>query len=101
MNNAVENVYLYNQPFSGAYQELCKRAFPSMESGAESNDFTHFVSVESLSDDEYNVFLIECEADAKIIYGMNPDLASIREVVLKRGEFQSVVRDTLKRSGVT
>jgi hypothetical protein len=77
MSNPVEDCHLFNCSAKVAYHELYKRAFPSMDSDGASNDFTHFVSVESLSDDEHNVFLVECEAKAKMIYGFNEDSSSI------------------------
>ncbi|MCP2087419.1 UNVERIFIED_ORG: hypothetical protein J2Y81_003436 [Paraburkholderia sediminicola] len=98
MSNAVEDVRLFNCPISAAYDDLCERAFPSIDSDVASNDVTHLVSVESLSDDEHNVFLIECGAQAKLIYGFNGDSSSVHEVALVRGEFQSVVHDLLTHS---
>jgi Immunity protein 42 len=80
VNNAVEDMDLFNRLVNSAYHELCKRAFPPMDSDAQNNDFIHFVSVESLSDDEHNVFLVECAAQAKLIYGFNQDPSSIYEV---------------------
>jgi hypothetical protein len=100
MSNSVEDDRLFNLPISDAYQELCSRAFPSMDSDAEHNDFTHLVSAESLSDEGCYVFLVESLGQAKLIYGFNQDPSSIGEVVLKRGEFQSVVADAIAQSKI-
>ena len=69
------------------------QSFPSMDSSAERSDYTHLVSVGSLLDEGHNVFLVESGAKAKLIYGLNNDLSHVREVVIKRGEFQAVVTD--------
>jgi hypothetical protein len=99
MNNAVEDIDLFIRSTIDAYIELCKRAFPPMDSDAESSDFTHFVSAESLSDDEHNVFLVELAEQAKLIYGFDQDSSSIYEVVLRRGEFQEAVRAAIEKFG--
>lgn len=99
LSNAVEDVDLFNSSVDSAYYELCKRAFPPMDSEVESNDFTHLASVESLLDDGHNVFLVECAAQAKLIYGFNQDPSSIYEVALVRGEFQEVVREAIQKFG--
>ncbi|HHY6927008.1 Imm42 family immunity protein [Burkholderia ambifaria] len=95
MKNSVEDVDLFHRSPADAYRELCARAFPSLDSDAESNDFTHLVSAESLSDEGNYVFLIECAESAKLIYGFKEDENSIGEIVLGCGEFQSVIRDVL------
>jgi hypothetical protein len=97
MKNSVEDADLFHRSPQDAYRELCTRAFPSMDSNAESNDFNHFVSSESLSDDENYVFLIEYAQLAKLVYGFKENSNEIGEVILARGEFQSVVRDILKK----
>ncbi|NML97402.1 hypothetical protein HHL24_05480 [Paraburkholderia sp. RP-4-7] len=97
MKNSVEDADLFHRPPSDAYRELCERAFPSMDSAAESSDFTHLVSAESLSDEGHYVFLIEDEKMAKLIYGFKENSREIGEVVLACGEFQSVVRDALAK----
>jgi hypothetical protein len=99
MKNAVEDIDLFNLPVGVAYQELCKRAFPSTDSSVENSDFSYFVSVESLSDDGHNVFLIECETHAKLIYGFNNDPESLCEITLRRGEFQEVAREAVAKFG--
>jgi len=99
MSNAVEDIDLFNRSASDAYNELCQRAFPPADSDAESSDFTHFVSIESLSDDEHNVFLVECAAQAKLIYGFDQDPSSIYEVALRRGEFQETARAIIEKFG--
>jgi len=90
---SVEDARLFNLPCIEAYVELCALAFPSMDSSAERSDYTHLVSVGSLLDEGHNVFLVESGAKAKLIYGLNNDLSHVREVVIKRGEFQAVVTD--------
>lgn len=97
MQNSVEDESLFHLSPQDAYRELCGRAFPLLDSGAESNDFTHLVSAESLSDEGYYVFLIECAESARLIYGLNENSSEVNEVRLARGEFQSVVRDVLAK----
>ncbi|MBR8456641.1 immunity 42 family protein [Burkholderia dolosa] len=98
MRNTVEDADLFHISPEDAYRELCNRAFPSMDSDAESNDFTHLVSAESLSDEGYYIFLVEYDESAKLIYGFKENSREAGEVVLVRGEFQSVVRDVLAKS---
>ncbi len=96
-NNDVENERVFDLPTKDAFSELCARAFPPMDGGAEHSDFTHLVSTESLSDDGHYFFLVESGNRAKLIYGLGDDLSSVFEVILMRGEFQSVVLDAVNR----
>lgn len=98
MSNAVEDVTLFNLAPIDAYRTLCERAFPSIDSEAETNDFSHLVSAESLSDEGHYVFLVEGSGQAKLIYGFKDEPQSAYEVVVGLGEFQSVVRDVLGKS---
>jgi hypothetical protein len=93
IENGVQDGRLFGLPPVEAYSELCALAFPSMDSDVDYSDYTHLVSVGSLLDEGHNVFLIESGDQAKLIYGFNDDLSRVREVVLKRGEFQAVVAD--------
>lgn len=93
MNRAFEDQKLFHLPQDEAYRELHRLAFPSIDSDAEANDFTHLVSAESLSDDGHYFFLIESEEKAKLIYGYKEKLDGILSVILSRGEFQSTVKD--------
>ncbi|WP_322071666.1 immunity 42 family protein [Paraburkholderia bannensis] len=98
MSNAVEDGLLLNLASIDAYRTLCERAFPSIDSEADTNDFSHLVSAESLSDEGHYVFLVEGSGQAKLIYGFKDDLQSVYEIVVGLGEFQSVVRDVLGKS---
>ena len=91
LSNSVEDTRLFGLPHVEAYAELCRRAFPSMDSSATDSDYKHLVSVGSLLDEGHNVFLVESGDQAKLIYGFNDDYAGVRDVVLKLGEFQAVV----------
>lgn len=91
MNESTEDAKLFNSPVTEAYQELCAQAYPSMDSNAEKNDFTHIASPPSLSDEGNCIFLVEYNEKAKLICGMGADLSSVFEVYLERGEFQLVV----------
>jgi hypothetical protein len=96
------NVYderLFNLPESITYAELVARAFPAMDSDAEDSDCKHLVSVGSLLDDGRYIFLVESGEQAKLIFGNRNETSTVREVVLKHGEFQAVVRDAIKRFG--
>ena len=95
MHQSVEDEGIFNLPPEVAYEQLCSRSFPSMDSGAEVNDFRYLVSAESLSDDGYYVFLVEFGEQAKLIVGFKDDFGGVRQVVLRRGEFQDVVRDAI------
>ncbi|WP_269507235.1 immunity 42 family protein [Burkholderia sp. IMCC1007] len=97
MNHPVENEEMFNLPPWFAYQRLCKLAFPSLDSDAEVSDFTYLVSPESLSDEGYYLFLVELGEHAKLISGFKEDLSSVRQVILKRGEFQDVVRGAIEK----
>lgn len=97
MKNSVEDADLFHLSSQDAYRELCARAFPSTDSDAKWSDLNHLVSAESLSDDGNYIFLIECNDLAKIIYGFKEDSRKIGEIILAHGEFQSVVRDALKK----
>jgi hypothetical protein len=98
MSHAVDDDRLFSLPVRAAYVELFGRAFPSGESEAAINDFKHFVSVESLSDEGYNVFLVESMGEARMIYGLNEDADTVNAVVLQRGEFQAVVNEILAKA---
>jgi Immunity protein 42 len=93
MRHTVEDDRLFSLSARVAYAELCAQAFPSSESDVARKDFSYFVSVESLSDEGYNVFLVESMGEARLIYGLNEDVESVNAVVLRSGEFQSVVRE--------
>jgi hypothetical protein len=97
MKNSVEDEVLFNLPIQTAYERLCMQAFPSLDSGAKISDFKHFVSAESLSDDGYYAFLVECGAQAKLILGSENDASSVRQVILERGEFQRVVTEAIRK----
>ncbi|MDP9581014.1 UNVERIFIED_ORG: hypothetical protein J2791_000295 [Burkholderia contaminans] len=97
MNYPVENEEIFNLPSDFAYERLCKLAFPSLDSDAEVSDFKHLVSPESLSDEGCYLFLVELGEQAKLIAGVKKDLGSVRQVILKRGEFQEVVRRAIER----
>lgn len=97
MRNAVEDADLFHLSSQDAYRELCNRAFPSLDSDAENNDFKHLVSAESLSDEGNYIFLVEYAESAKLVYGLKEDSRGADQVVLARGEFQSVVRDVLAK----
>lgn len=96
VTNSVEDDRLFSLPLVDAYKELCAKAFPSMDSNAGDSDYTHLVSVGSLLDKGYNVFLIESGDQAKLVYGFNDEISSIREIALSRGEFQTVISDITK-----
>jgi hypothetical protein len=91
MSHSVEDERLFKLQASEAYGELCNRAFPPTDFDAETNDFTHLASAESLSDDGYNVFLVESAREAKLILGFNDDPDSVTDTILALGEFQAVV----------
>jgi hypothetical protein len=92
---------LFDLPASDAYNELIKRAFPDMDSEEEDSDYKHLVSVGSLLDADFNVFLVESADQAKLIWGRRDAIPPVREVALKRGEFQSVVRDALRSNAAS
>ncbi|MBR8070653.1 immunity 42 family protein [Burkholderia cenocepacia] len=100
MDHPVENEEIFNFPQNSAYKRLCKLAFPSLDSDAEVSDFTHLVSPESLSDEGHYMFLVEFGEQAKLISGFKEDLSSVRQVILKRGEFQGVVRSAIEKFSV-
>lgn len=89
---------LFNLPPSSAYAELVAKAFPTMDSEAEESDYKHLVSLGSLLDEGHQIFLVESGNQAKLIFGNSKKTSSPREFILKRGELQSVVLDTLTRS---
>jgi len=99
MNHAVEDKELFNSPPEIAYERLRERAFPSLDSDAEASDFAHVVSAESLSDEGHYLFLVEAGEQAKLIVGFKDDIGSVRQVILKHGEFQEVVRDAIRKFG--
>lgn len=90
---------LFNLPASRAYVELVARAFPAMDSDAEDSDYKHLISVGSLLDEGHHVFLVESKEQAKLIAGFKDDLGSVREVLLRRGEFQKIVQGAIEKSG--
>lgn len=96
MENDVSDDKLFNLAATDAYAEIYASAFPSMDSDVQGNNWTHLVSVESLSDDGYNIFLVESGEEAKLLYGRGNDLLSVREVMLKRGEFQAIANEAIR-----
>lgn len=99
MNHPVEDEEMFNLPPDAAYERLCEQAFPSVDSDAEVSDFTHLVSAESLSDEGHYLFLVEHGEQAKLIAGFKDHISSVRQVFLRRGEFQEVVRDAIEKFG--
>jgi hypothetical protein len=96
MKNDVSDDKLFHLGATDAYAELHANAFPSIDSDVPDNDWTHLVSVESLSDDGYNIFLIESGDGAKLLCGRGNDLLSVREITLKRGEFQAIANEAIR-----
>jgi len=98
MKHSVEDERIFNLPAHDAYRDLCSRAFPSVDSDAEDSDFRYLVSVNSsLSDEGWNVFLVEHAEEAKLIYGFNQNADKVNEVILRRGEFQQVAREAIEK----
>jgi len=97
MKSDVEDIRLFELDPSKAYEELYERAFPGMDSTAEHSDYRHFVSPPSLMDEGHIIFLIESGESAKLIYGTRGDPSGVTEVVMRRGSFQSIVRDVVKK----
>ncbi|WP_250466662.1 Imm42 family immunity protein [Caballeronia sp. GAFFF2] len=95
LKHSVEDVRLFNLPTSSAYAELVARAFPPMDSDVAHSDYSHLVSIGSLLDDDENVFLVESGEQAKLVFGSRSEMPTSREVILTRGEFQSVVHATI------
>jgi hypothetical protein len=75
--NDVSNNALYHLAARDAHAKLHANAFPSMDSDAQENDWIHLVSVQSLSDDGNNIFLVESGERAKSLYGSDDDLLSV------------------------
>lgn len=88
---SVEDDRIFHMPLAEAYSELHERAFPAMDSDAETSDYTYLVSARSLLDEGHNVFLIESGSQARLIYGFDDDLSKVLDVHLDRGEFQRVI----------
>lgn len=82
-------------PASTSYAKLVEKAFPGMDSDAEFSDYTHLVSVGSLLDAGFQVFLVELGDRAKLIWGDEEDASVVHEFILTRGEFQRVVPDAI------
>ncbi|WDR86721.1 immunity 42 family protein [Burkholderia ambifaria] len=93
--NDVEDKELFDLPASTSYAKLVEKAFPGMDSDAEFSDYTHLVSVGSLLDAGFQVFLVELGDRAKLIWGDEEDASVVHEFILTRGEFQRVVRDAI------
>lgn len=99
MTHAVEDQRLFDLPATLSYAELCRHAFPSMDSGATHSDWRYLASPASLLDDGYNFFIVESGQHARLIYGNDNTPNVVGDVVLKRGEFQAVVREAVARFG--
>ncbi|MCK4125797.1 immunity 42 family protein [Ralstonia pseudosolanacearum] len=97
MKVGVEDARLFELSADKAYMEIYERAFPDMDSDAEESDYKHFVSPPSLMDEGHIFFLVESGDLAKLIYGFKRDASSVIEVVMRRGEFQSVVCSVIDR----
>lgn len=93
MSNSAEDGVLFEMSGSESYAELYKRAYPEMESGAENNDFRHVAAPMSLLDEGYTIFLVESGEQGRLLYGRDGMENFIGEVLLRRGEFQAVVRE--------
>ncbi|WP_186229022.1 immunity 42 family protein [Burkholderia gladioli] len=99
LESDVEDAELFNLPASVSYERLVERAFPKMDSNVEMNDYRNLVSVGSLLDAGFQVFIIEFEDQAKLVWGRRGKDDAVHELILKRGEFQGVVRDVISRFG--
>ncbi|MBF5013146.1 immunity 42 family protein [Burkholderia pseudomultivorans] len=99
LGNDVRDDELFNLPALTSYERLVERAFPGMNSDARYSDYKHLVSVGSLLDDGFRVFLVESGDRAKLIWGDRGDASIVHEFILSRGEFQNVVRAAISRFG--
>ncbi|MGK8208891.1 immunity 42 family protein [Burkholderia cenocepacia] len=99
LDNDVEDDELFNLPALTSYAKLVERAFPGVDSDAEYSDYKHLVSVGSLLDDGFRVFLVESGDRAKLIWGDRGDASIVHEFILNRGEFQNVVRAAISQFG--
>lgn len=90
---SVDDDHIFHMPLKDAYSELCTRAFPSMGSDVEENDYTHLVSACSLLDEGHNFFLVEYGSQGRLIYGVDDDPSSVFDIYLERGEFRRVIRE--------
>lgn len=97
MTHSVENRELYEMPALHAYRKLVEGAFPETDSGAEDSNYTHLITCGSLLDLGLRAFLVEYGEMAKIIWRSDGDKSEAAEVLLKRGEFQEIVADTVKK----
>ncbi|MDS0793016.1 immunity 42 family protein [Burkholderia pseudomultivorans] len=99
MDGDVEDDELFNLPALTSYAKLVERAFPGMDSDAEYSDYKHLVSVGSLLDDGFRVFLVESGDRAKLIWSGRGDASIVHEFILNRGGFQNVVRAAISQFG--
>lgn len=97
MSESIDDEELFSESTLIAYEHLCARAFPDMDSDMVESDFTHFVSTESLSDNGHNIFLVESAESSRVIYGFGGDLSTVFDVSLRKGEFQSIVRKLIDK----
>lgn len=88
--------HLFHLPSKEGYEEIYKKAFPEENSQVKDSDYKHLASPVSLSDDGYNIFLIEWGQQGKLVYGEDGEKNWLGEVVMKIGEFQGVVNEAYK-----
>lgn len=97
LKSDAEDERVFNLSASSAYAELVEKAFPDMDSDAIDNDYRHLISVGSLSDDGHEIFIVEWQEQARIIWGRRKHQGDAQEIYLRRGEFQDVVRSAVDR----
>lgn len=99
LDGSVEETDLFDLPSSVSYALLVEKAFPKMESNVTGNDCRNVVSVGSLLDSGFQIFLIESRDQAKLVWGRRKEGGVVHELILRRGEFQRVVRDVVSMYG--
>lgn len=79
----------------GSFKQLYSLAFPSMESGAQSSNYTHLVSPQSLVDAGYIFFPLQEPENDRLLFAMLNDEEDVREFKFPKGSFIYTVEQAI------
>ncbi|MDB0569134.1 immunity 42 family protein [Ralstonia solanacearum] len=91
---------IFDLPAREAYEVLCDRAFPSVDSGNNYSERIHLVSVGSLLDDGHNIFLLNSKSRARLICGRDGEPKEhVFDLILDEGLVESVIKESVDAWG--
>jgi hypothetical protein len=82
-----------------SFRQLYSLAFPLTESDAQSSDYTHLVSPQSLVDAGYIFFLLQEPENDRLLFAMQDHQEAVREFNLPKGSFIFTLKQAITAWG--